>query len=149
MGSVHRARDTKTMVDQSASPTEIARSLAVTRRLRWTAFISLFGPPIVTIVIVAGNKLSNGGLAFFANGAPWTHRFWSGLFYVLVVGVILSLATVGRRCPRCGDGFFVSRDYRRQRNARSSRGGVNVFARRCVNCGLSIRGVDETAGKHV
>jgi len=73
----------------------------------------------------------------FASGEPWTHTFWSGLFYTLMIGVVLAMLTISRSCPRCGAGFFVSRNYRRRTSA-TARGSVNFFARQCVNCKLSL-----------
>ena len=70
----------------------------------------------------------------FVGGARWTHVLWNALVYVLALGVLLSLLTVARRCPRCGDGFFVTKGYRRATPSGSGTGGVNVFAGRCLNC---------------
>ena len=112
----------------------------MTRRFRRTSAVSLSAPPLVTIAIVAINRLTNGGLAFFGNGAPWTHWFWGALTALFFAGAILALATVGRRCPRCGNGLFAKATFRQTRRSASSRGGVNVLARQCVNCGLSLAG---------
>jgi len=49
---------------------------------------------------------------------------------------LLLLGLSLRRCPRCGDGFFVPKGYRRT-STNTAGGRVNVFAPRCVNCGLS------------
>ena len=116
-----------------------ARQLAITRGLRRAAFASLLGLPVVVLVLVVLNKLTGGGMAFFASGASWTRTFWSTLFYLMVAGVVLSMLTVSRRCPRCQNGFFVTKGYRRSTSG-PSRGSVNVFARRCQNCELPLKG---------
>ena len=71
--------------------------------------------------------------------ALWTHRFWLSLFGLMAVGLVLLLALPLRRCPRCGNGLFVKKTYRRP-TTKLTGGGVNVFACRCVNCGLSLGG---------
>ena len=84
--------------------------------------------------------LTDGGLAFFNNpAAAWTHRFWFSLFGLMAAGLGLLLFLPFRRCPGCGKSLFVTKDYRRSTTG-EGRGGVNVFARRCVNCGLSMGG---------
>jgi hypothetical protein len=47
---------------------------------------------------------------------------------------------VARRCPRCQNGFFVSKGCARHGPSTQSRGSVNVFARRCLNCQLPLKG---------
>jgi len=42
----------------------------------------------------------------------------------IVVFFVTAIRLQGFRCPRCGEKFFVSPRYH------------NVFARRCLNCGL-------------
>ena len=123
---------------------ETRRVLRNTRRLRMTACACVATPVLVTAAIVAINRVTSGGLRFLVNGEPWTRTFWSALFYSLMAGVVLLLATVGRVCPRCGNGFFSRKGYK----ARASGGtlghtgaqvNVNVFASRCINCGLGLR----------
>src|SRR4249920_1406991 len=88
------------------------RVLRTTRILRTTAFTCAALPIVVTAAIVAINRMTAGGLRFFANGEPWTHTFWNGLFYTLVAGVVLLLATLSRVCPRCSNGFFSRKGYK-------------------------------------
>jgi hypothetical protein len=57
-----------------------------------------------------------------------------------MVGVLLAILTVARACPRCQNGFFVSKGYVRGGPSTGSRGTVNIFARRCVTCKLRITG---------
>lgn len=117
------------------------RQLAVTRTLRRLAFASLLALPVAAIVIGSVNRLTGGALSAFASGAPWTQTFWSALFYVMMAGVLLAILAVSRRCPRCDNGFFVSKGYVRRTGAGRSSGTVNVFSGRCVNCNLPLRGV--------
>ena len=125
---------------QSTTPSNVSGSLTATRRIRRLAYGCLAAPVAVTALIVIVNRLTDGGLAFFNNpGAAWTHRFWFSLFGLMVAGLVLLLTLPLRRCPRCGNGLFVSKNYRRTRTSAAG-GGVNVFARHCVNCGLSIGG---------
>jgi hypothetical protein len=42
----------------------------------------------------------------------------------IVIFFVTAIRLQSFRCPRCGEKFFVSRRYH------------NVFARRCLNCGL-------------
>ena len=120
------------------------RVLRTTRILRTIAFACVALPIVVTAGIVALNRLMSGGLRFFASGAPWTHTFWNTMFYSLVAGIVLLLATVGRVCPRCGNGFFTRKGYKA--TAPSGPIGqtgvhvnVNIFSSRCINCGLGLR----------
>ena len=125
---------------ERAQASNVSQSLAATRRLRRIAYGCIGTPIVVTALIVIVNRLTGGGLAFFADPrAAWTHRFWFSLFGLMGAGVVLLLALLGRRCPSCGDGFFVTTGYRRSTTG-GGRGGVNVFARRCMNCGLFISG---------
>ena len=92
------------------------------------------------MLIVIVNRLTGGDLAFFNDpGAAWTHRFWVSLLGLMAVGLVLLLALPLRRCPRCGNGLFVKKTYRRP-TTKLTGGGVNVFACHCVNCGLSLGG---------
>jgi hypothetical protein len=116
------------------------RQLAGTRNLRRAAFASLLALPVTMIVLRALNKLTGAAFAFFVSGAPWTHVFWSALFCLMLVGVLLALLTVARQCPRCQNGFFVSKGYVRHGSSTQSRGTVNVLARRCQNCELPLKG---------
>lgn len=126
---------------QGTGPPDVSGSLATTRWLRRIAYGCIVAPAVVTALLVIANRLTDGGLAFFADpSAAWTHRFWFSLFGLMGVGLVLLLALLARQCPRCGNAFFVSKNYRRTTTDTAGRGGVNVFARRCVNCGLSISG---------
>ena len=128
------------------SPEVTTRVLRNTRRLRAAAFFCLGAPIVITAAIVALNRLTSGGLTFFVNGAPWTHQFWSGLMYLMVAGVILSMAALSRVCPRCGNGMFSRKGYKRGRSQMigetGARFNVNIFGRQCINCGLALDGSD-------
>src|SRR5262245_8769000 len=133
------------MTPTSTEITEEARRvLRNTRRLRMTAYACVATPIVITAAIVAINRLTSGGLRFFVNGEPWTRMFWNTLFYLLMAGVVLLLATVTRVCPRCGNGFFSRKGYNPRAVGASlghtgARMNVNVFASRCINCGLELR----------
>jgi hypothetical protein len=123
----------------AASPEEIRRTVAVMRRIRTAAYLGVLGPIAFVVLLVILNRLTDGAMHVFVNGDPWTHYFWDALFGLFMLGCFLLLVTVSRRCPRCGDGFFVSKSYRRSTANMSTRsGGVNVFAGRCVNCDLPL-----------
>ena len=125
---------------ERAPASNVSQSLAATRRFRRIAYACVAAPIVVTALIVIVNRLTDGGLAFFANpAAGWTHRFWFALFGLIAVGLVLLLSLPARRCPKCGNSLFVTKDYRRSTTG-GGRGGVNVFARHCMNCGLSISG---------
>jgi hypothetical protein len=125
---------------ERAQASNVSQSLASTRRLRRIAYGCIAAPIAITALIVIGNRLTGGGLAFFNNpAAAWTHRFWFSLFGLMGVGLVLLLTLPIRRCPGCGNSLFVTKDYRRSTTG-GGRGRVNVFARRCMNCGLSISG---------
>jgi hypothetical protein len=127
------------MAKPPVSPELVEKQLGVTRAFRRAALFCLLAPIVFTVNIVVLNKLTSGGLAFFVSGAPWTHRFWSSLFGLMVLGVLLSFLTVGRRCPRCGNPLFMTRTYSTTTTVgRPSR--VNVFAQRCVNCHAPLKG---------
>ena len=115
------------------------RELAVTRALRRAAFACLLALPVVFVVLVALNRLMPGSMAIFVSGATWTFVFWSTLFFLMVGGVVLMMLTLARACPRCRTGFFFLKGSPRG-GPRQSRGAVNVFARRCINCKLPLKG---------
>ena len=56
--------------------------------------------PAVVMVLAALNKLTGGATKVLVSGAPWTEVFWSALFYLMLAGVLLTMLTVTRRCPR-------------------------------------------------
>ena len=127
------------------SPEKIQRELRPVRWLRSATMFCLFSPMLLTAVIVLVHKVSGGRMSFLVSGAPWTHRFWSALFYLMVAGVLLAFLNRARACPRCGQGFFIRSDWRPRgpepRMRRSGMGfNVNVFGRRCLNCGLRLDG---------
>lgn len=126
------------MPESPASTEEIQKQLASIRWLRRVALVCLLAPVVFTLVLIALNRLTNGGMHFFVSGAPWTHTFWSAVFGAFVTGVFLLLLTVGRRCPGCGNGFFVSKFYRHGKRNTTRQGRVNVFARQCINCKLPL-----------
>lgn len=125
------------MADIPALTEDTRRQLAFTRWLRRAAFFCLLAPVLVTLVLIGLNRLTGGAMHIFVSGARWTQVFWDALFDALVLGIVLSPLTVARRCPRCGEGFFVTRGYRRTATGTRT-GGVNVFAGRCINCQLPL-----------
>ena len=125
------------MPESAASTEEFRKQLAVTRWLRRVACLLALAPVVLTIGLVALNRLTNGGMHFLVSGAPWTHTFWTALLCAFAAGGFLLLLTVGRRCPRCGNGFFVNKTFRAS-TTRNTRGSVNVFAQRCINCRLPL-----------
>lgn len=127
-----------------ASREEALVVLRNTRRLRRLGILGVLVPVGVTAFLVALHRLLGFDMSFFVNGAPWTHRFWSGLFYGLMAGFVFLLLTMTRRCPRCGGGFFSRTGWAAHRSDFDDTPGVraNVFASRCVNCGLAIDGRD-------
>jgi hypothetical protein len=129
---------------------DVATARRNLRNIRWVrrlAGIGLGFPIVVTATIVLLGKVTNGGMAFFVSGDPWTHRFWSGLFYLFAAGAFLSLMTMAGQCPRCGQGFFKVAGYNPRHRLGShghtaARFYMNIFARKCLNCGLRIDGSD-------
>jgi hypothetical protein len=125
---------------EGAAASNVSQSLAATRRFRRFAYGCVLAPVVVTALIVIVNRLTDGGLAFFNNpAAAWTHWFWFSLFGLMALGLVLLLSLAARRCPKCGNSFFVTKGYQRSTTG-GGRGMVNVFAWRCVNCGVSISG---------
>ena len=121
------------------SPEETRRSLASTRRMRRAAYCCVLGPIAFIVLLVVLNRLTGGAMHVFVNGDPWTHYFWNVVFGAFMLGWFLLLVSLMRRCPRCGEGLFVSKNYRRSSGNMSARsGGVNVFARKCMNCALPL-----------
>ena len=125
------------------TPDDIRRGLRPVRWLRSAAMLCLFTPFGLTAAIVLIHKLGGQRMGFMVSGAPWTHRFWNGLFYLMVAGVLLTFLNRARQCPRCGQGFFVRTGWRPtgpQPRQPGVRFNVNVFGRQCVNCGLRLDG---------
>jgi hypothetical protein len=123
----------------------VLRGLRALRWLRRATWFCLAFPVVLTGLIVLANWLTGGVLRFFVSGAPWTHRFWSGLLYTLVLGVFLVMLTLARRCPR-SRGPFHHRGERR-RAAQQTSGAyfqTNVFTPRCLSCGLRIDGANRS-----
>jgi len=118
--------------------------LRVTRRLRWIGLVGTAFPVALVALLVLLNRLTSGGMRFLVNGDPWTHTFWSGLFYIWAGGLAFLLLTVARRCPRCGEGFFARAGYSPRRlgtdHTPGARFNINVFSSHCVNCGLGSDG---------
>jgi hypothetical protein len=121
------------------SPEETRALLASTRRIRRAAYCGVLGPIVFIVFLVILNRLTNGAMHVFVNGDPWTHYFWDAVFGAFMFGCFLLLVSLARRCPRCGEGLFVSKSYRRSTGNMSPKsGGVNVFARQCMNCALPL-----------
>ena len=105
------------------------------------AWLSAGLPVVLTAIKVLVNKVFPGSTRFLVSGAPWTHRFWNWMFNVFALGCALCLLTLARRCPRCRRPFHHRGLTRVQ--ARSEPGvrfNVNIFSRRCLNCGLRVDG---------
>ncbi|MGD0625569.1 MAG: hypothetical protein ABSB32_12705 [Thermodesulfobacteriota bacterium] len=83
------------------------------RRRRWFFGAWLGGFVVVASLAALLNRMSLGDLAFWVLGPLW-----------LVAFVIAGLRLEFFRCPRCHRHFFCARWY------------YNLFARRCVHCGL-------------
>lgn len=136
------------MLPGAAAHAEALVVLRNTRRLRRVTLFCFGAPVVVTATLVLLNKLTNGGMHFFVNGDPWTHWFWSGLFYMLMAGAVCALLTLARICPRCRNGFHHRRGYDPKHppamDAAGARFNVNILSRRCVNCGLRDDGADLT-----
>jgi hypothetical protein len=124
---------------------KIRKGLGPVRWLRWMAMFGLLFPVGLTVLIVIAHKLSGGGMSFMVSEAPWTHRFWDTLYYMFVAGVFFSLLNLARVCPRCRNGFFQRRGFRKtgsgsKLNRTGWRFNVNTFSRSCLNCGLRLDG---------
>ena len=110
-------------------PTQIAAGLRRIRRARWAAFLALVAVPAV--FLVAG--LSIEGLATLLSWSleardrysPWLLA--PPALAAIAVWIYTSFRVTSFRCPRCGDPFH------------QTAGFYNAWARRCLNCGLSLR----------
>ncbi len=106
------------------------------RRLRRVAFYGLLAPVVITAALVGLNKVTDGAMAIFVNGDPWTHYFWNTLFGAMIVGIVALFLAKAVVCPNCGNGFHVMAgfDPRGPEEDNPSGSRINVFSRRCVNC---------------
>ena len=120
-------------------PDEVQRRLAAIRRFRRIAYLCVLTPVMFVIAVVVLNRLTNGGLHVLVASAPWTHVLWFTVLGVFFAGCLLLVACLGRRCPRCGESFFASKHYKHGKRHLSRKGGINVFAGRCMNCKLPLR----------
>jgi transcription elongation factor Elf1 len=62
--------------------------------------------------------------------------------------MVAALVSKAFQCPRCGHGFHVRAGYDETAPGFDGSGsgfGVNVFSRRCLNCGLDISGRGDLA----
>lgn len=128
-------------------PARLRRRLRYLRWLRRTALFGLFFPVLLTLAIVLIGKLTGGGMRFLVSGAPWTHYFWSGLFYVLVAGGAAAILAMVWPCPGCGNNFFRRMDYNpryppAQLGYTGTRTNINFFGGSCLNCGLRMDGAN-------
>jgi hypothetical protein len=79
----------------------------------------------------------------------WTHWFWNTLFYVWMAGLAMALLGLARVCPNCGGAFYQRGRHTpvqsRPLQQVTVRWGFNrnVFATRCLNCGVRIRAANE------
>lgn len=129
-------------------PEEPARVKRRLRHLRWLRRMALFGltfPPLLTLVIVLIGKLSGGGMRFMVSGTPWTHYFWSGLFYLFAAGGAAAILGMVWPCPSCGNNFFRRMDYNpryppSQLGYTGTQTNINFFGSSCLNCGLRMDG---------
>jgi len=127
------------------TPEDIQRGLRPVRWLRSAAIFCLFGPVVLTAAIVLVHKTGLYTMSFLVSGAAWTHRFWNWLFYLFAIGAFLALLNRARVCPRCGKGFFIRSGWNPRQRVKREKGSfarfnVNVFGRRCLNCGLRLDG---------
>lgn len=108
--------------------------------------VALFGPIVLTGLIVLISRLTGGGLRFMVNGDPWTYWFWYGLFYTLVLGGLMAMRTLLRLCPACGQPFCQYRGGTKVKTVTVGDARVrygfrrSVFVTACVNCGVSVLG---------
>lgn len=124
-------------------PERLRRRLRFLRGLRRVAIFGLSFPVLLTLAIVLAGKLTGGGMRFMVSGAPWTHYFWSGLFYLLMAGGAAAILLVIWPCPRCGNNFSRRMDYNphyppSQLGHTGTRTNINAFGRSCLNCGLRL-----------
>lgn len=121
----------------------IRKKLRFVRRMRVWGIWGLIGPPLVVGLIVLAHRLSDGAVGrYLLAHDPWTFRFFFTLMGVWMVGLVLLLLNRAVRCPRCGLGFRTRMDYDLTwgQTEGVSGFGANVFARRCLNCGVGEDG---------
>ncbi|MFN8579359.1 MAG: hypothetical protein U0163_00060, partial [Gemmatimonadaceae bacterium] len=70
------------------APPKFAKQMRLIRRLRRVAFYGLLAPVVITAALVGLNKVTDGAMAIFVNGDPWTHYFWNTLFGAMIVGIV-------------------------------------------------------------
>lgn len=117
---------------------DIRRKLRFVRRMRISGIWGLVGPPLVVALLVLAHRLSGGVVGrYLLAHDPWTYRFFQVLFWIWMAGLILLFLNRAVKCPRCGLGFRTRMDYDRDWGTHGETGfGVNVFSRRCLNCGV-------------
>ncbi len=118
---------------------EIRKKLRFVRRMRLLGIWGLIGPPLVVALIVLAHRLSGGAVGrYLLSHDPWTFRLFTTLFCIWLVGLILLFLNRAVKCPRCGLGFRTRMDHERNWGEFEGQSGfgANVFARRCLNCGV-------------
>lgn len=121
----------------------IRQKLRFVRRMRIWGIWGLSGPPLVVALIVLAHRLSGGAVGqYLLAHDPWTFRGFATLFYIWIGGLILLFLNRAVKCPRCGLGFRTRMDFERTWGTTTGQSGfgANVFARRCLNCGVHENG---------
>ena len=87
-------------------PDQLAKALRQLRRVRQVGLYTLLVPPaIVGLMVLVHRVLIPGVLDPFLDSPPWPYRFFSGLFYIWLVGWLSLFAMKAFVCPNCGNGF--------------------------------------------
>lgn len=117
----------------------IRKKLRFVRRMRLIGIYGLVGPPLVVALVVLAHRLSGGSVGrYLLAHDPWTFRMFTTIFCVWIAGLVALFLNRAVKCPRCGLGFRTRMDYARDwaTTTGESGFGANVFARRCLNCGV-------------
>lgn len=124
-------------------PEEMAKALRQLRRVRQFASWTIPGPwVIIGLMVLVHRVIVPGVLDPFLDSPPWPYRFFSALFYLWCAGLLSLFVMKAFVCPNCGNGFTVLQGFNPNFADLDRRTGfrINVFSRRCVNCGLSTGG---------
>jgi len=126
-------------------PDQLAKALRQLRRVRQVGLYTLLVPPaIVGLMVLVHRVLIPGVLDPFLDSPPWPYRFFSGLFYIWLVGWLSLFAMKAFVCPNCGNGFTAEAGYDPRYSDFDRRTGaffrINIFTSRCLNCGLTSSG---------
>ncbi len=118
---------------------EMRRKLRFVRLFRQWAIWGSTVPWLIVGLLVLVHRLSGRVFGpWLLAQEPWTFRFFTTLFSLWFLALIVLFLNRGIRCPRCGLGFRTRMDHEanwgRMNDAPGF--GANVFSRRCLNCGL-------------